>query len=140
MNTELIKWRCANCGISSSASETECSGCGGFRVDRNLNKNQDNSRLLSTLSNSGNENVQNNVNNVSVQGNVNLGNYFDQSDDDDEYDTQAVQTAPARSFFMSFFMVTCAIAMWMAIFGMTSIFAFFVWVFVKASFAASAGL
>lgn len=131
MDTALVQWRCGTCGLANSVSNTECS-CGGQRPDRS-HRSQDNGRLLSALSNTGNENVQNNVNNVAVHGDVSIGNYFTQSIEEDEAEERETRKAsPGRSFLSSFIMTVSAIAISVATLCMGSVLLFFVFVFVKA--------
>lgn len=133
--TQIIQWRCGNCGTSSPIQKSKCHSCGGNRP----NKSNGVSKLLSaSLSNDNNNNVQNNINNIAIHGGVRLvdKNYFMQ---EDENEGNAVHTTieprQERGALSSFFMVTCSIAIWSSILIMLSFVAFFSVVIYKAYFS-----
>jgi len=134
--TQVVQWRCGNCGTSSQIQKSRCHSCGGNRPSKNNGRG----RLLSaSLSNENNNNVQNNVNNIAIHGGLRLvdKNYFTQ-DNGDEAKTAVVDAIEPKKYhspLMSFIMVTCGIAIWTSILVMLSVVVFFSVVIVKAYFS-----
>jgi ribosomal protein L37E len=132
-NTQVVQWRCRNCGTSSPIQKSSCHSCGGDRP----NKNKDRSRLISSsLSNENNNNVQNNINNIAIHGGVRLDeNYFMQADNENGTAIDTVEPQVQRSTLSAFFMVTCGIAIWVSILVMFLFVTFFSVIIFKAYFS-----